>query len=73
MSYHVYVFCPGNVEDVDAAKAAFTRFIRELDQMSGALPKGSIAGGDWIGNDQPVANPFELTAEQSRLERPETA
>jgi hypothetical protein len=66
VSYHVYVFCPGNVEDVEAAKWAFARFIAELDRMSGAPPTGSIAGGDWIGNDRAVANAFELSAEEAR-------
>jgi hypothetical protein len=69
VSYHIYVFCPGNVDDVEAVKRAFADLIEDLDDLKGEPARGSVAGGDWIGNDRAVANSFELSAEQVRAAR----
>lgn len=58
--------------DPETVMDAFRGFVHALDAATagagddGTLFEGSIAGSDWIGDNEKVANAFELTAQQAR-------
>jgi hypothetical protein len=69
MSYHVYLFKPGKVEDIDALKAVWAKVVDLFDTLPGEPCEGEIAGGDWVGDDRGQENPFTLSAHAVRGDR----
>jgi hypothetical protein len=70
MSYHINVSGHGVLPA--PLREIFTRLVRELDEATPGEPNatGTIAGGDWTGDDSAQAHEFAMTAADARLSWP---